>query len=253
MSTVTTGAGTGRDPAGSDGWRWRLAWLEDQNAALRDEQQRLAAEREQLQAENERLRAERERLQVANERLRAEVEALRRAAKRQAAPFSKGDPTPSPKRPGRRPGAAYGTRAYLQPPEHVDQVVEVGDRVPDGPPDTTWFVVEHVDPPHLLVLHSTTHVPVAWWARLGASIDWAWTFTLADTGDGGTRLLLRVRGQARPWWLTVDAEDQQGRVSRRDLLGVCCTSTAELHERVCAPFRPAPHSSTVGNAQPASP
>jgi septal ring factor EnvC (AmiA/AmiB activator) len=111
MSTVTTGARTGRDPAGPGGLRWRLAWLEDQNAALCDEQQRLEAEREQLQTENERLRAERERLQAANERLRAEVDALRRPAQRQAAPFSKGDPAPSPKRPGRRPGAAYGTLA----------------------------------------------------------------------------------------------------------------------------------------------
>jgi FtsZ-binding cell division protein ZapB len=105
---------------------WRVAWLEDENAALREEQQRLEAERERLRGENERLRAERERLQELNERLRGEVEALRRAAKRQAAPFSKGDPTPNPKRSGRRPGAAYGTRVHRRPPEHVDQVVTVG-------------------------------------------------------------------------------------------------------------------------------
>ena len=78
----------------------------------------------------------------------------------------------------------------------------IGDRIPDGPPDTAWFVVEHVDPPHLLVLHSTTHLPASWRARLGVSIDWAWTFTLADSHNGGTRLLLRVRGRTRPWWLT---------------------------------------------------
>jgi hypothetical protein len=47
-----------------------------------------------------------------------------------------------------------------------------------------------------------THLPVAWRERLGASIDWTWTFTLAGTGDGGTRLLLRVRGRTRPRWLT---------------------------------------------------
>jgi hypothetical protein len=64
-------------------------------------------------------------------------------------------------------------------------------------------VVEQVDPPHLLVLHSPTHPPAAWQARLGASIDWAWTFALAGTCEGGTRLLLRVRGQTGPWWLTV--------------------------------------------------
>jgi hypothetical protein len=39
-------------------------------------------------------------------------------------------------------------------------------------------------------------------ARADASIDWAWTFTLAGTGDAGTRLLLRVRGRTGPWWLT---------------------------------------------------
>jgi hypothetical protein len=46
----------------------------------------------------------------------------------------------------------------------------------------------------LLVLHSTTHLPAAWRARLGASIDWTWTLTLTGTGDGGTRLLLRSAG-----------------------------------------------------------
>jgi transposase len=126
MSTVATGPQTARDPAGPGGLRWRIARLEDENAALRDEQQRLEAERERLRVENERLRAEHEQLRETNQRLRAEVEALRRAAKRQAAPFSKGDPTPTPKRPGRKPGAAYGTRAHRHPPEHVDRVVAVG-------------------------------------------------------------------------------------------------------------------------------
>ena len=53
----------------------------------------------------------------------------------------------------------------------------------------------------VLGLHSTTHLPASR-ARLGAAIDWTWTFTLTPTGEGGTRLLLRVRGQTRPWWLT---------------------------------------------------
>jgi len=84
----------------------------------------------------------------------------------------------------------------------LQRPLSVGDQIPDGPPGTAWYVVEQVDPPHLLVLHSTTHLPAAWRARLGASIDWTWTFTLAGTGDGGSRLLLRVRGRTRPWWLT---------------------------------------------------
>jgi transposase len=126
MSMVAKGMQTGRGPAGPGGLCWRLARLEDENAGLREEQQRLEAERERLRGENERLRVERERLQELNERLRGEVEALRRAAKRQAAPFSKGDPVPHPKRPGRKPGAAYGTPTHRRAPAHVDQVVVVG-------------------------------------------------------------------------------------------------------------------------------
>jgi hypothetical protein len=84
----------------------------------------------------------------------------------------------------------------------LQQPLRVGDHLPDGPPGTAWFVVEHVDPPHLLVLHSTTHLPASWQARLDAAIDWTWTFTLTGTDEGGTRLLLRVRGRPRPWWLT---------------------------------------------------
>lgn len=126
MTRQARGPQTGRESAGLDGLGWRVAWLEDENAALREEQQRLEAERERLRVENERLRAERERLQEINQRLRGEVEALRRAAKRQAAPFSRGEPVSTPKRSGRKPGAAYGTRAHRRPPEHVDQVVAVG-------------------------------------------------------------------------------------------------------------------------------
>jgi transposase len=133
VSTVAVGSGAVRDLAGRAALQGRIARLEDENAALReeqqrleDEQQRLEAERERLRGENERLRAEGERLREANERLRAEVEALRRAGKRQAAPFSRNDPTPDPKRAGRKPGAAHGTHAHRRPPERVDRVVAVG-------------------------------------------------------------------------------------------------------------------------------
>lgn len=78
----------------------------------------------------------------------------------------------------------------------------VGDTVPDGPPGTAWFVVEHVDAPHLLVLHSTTHLPAAW-RRYGAFVDWTWTLHLEDRHDSRTRVHLRVRGRTAPWWLTL--------------------------------------------------
>ncbi|MGA2929754.1 MAG: transposase [Solirubrobacteraceae bacterium] len=78
-----------------------------------------------LRAENARLRAE-------VERLRSQVEELRRASKRQAAPFSKDDPKPDPKRPGRKRGEGYGTKAHRGVPDHVDEEIDVP--LPDGCP-----------------------------------------------------------------------------------------------------------------------
>jgi hypothetical protein len=77
-----------------------------------------------------------------------------------------------------------------------------GDVIPDGPPGTAWFEVREVAAPHVLVLHSTTHLPPAWAERFGAAIDWTWTFHLTPVAPHGARLHLRVRGRTSPWWLT---------------------------------------------------
>ncbi len=82
----------------------------------------------------------------------------------------------------------------------LQRPLRVGDRIPDGPPGTAEFVVQHVMRPHLLVLHSTSHVPPSWRTRMGGSIDWVWTFAL-DEQAAGTRLLLRTRARVRPKWL----------------------------------------------------
>lgn len=58
------------------------------------------------------------------ERLKAELDQSRRAGKRQAAPFSKGPPRPTPKRPGRKAGHPPSHRPP-PPPEQVDRTVEV--------------------------------------------------------------------------------------------------------------------------------
>ncbi len=71
------------------------------------------------------LRAENERLLAENSRLRQQLEAARRAGKRQAAPFSKGEPKKDPARPGRKPGEGYGTRAHRPVPDHVDEEIRV--------------------------------------------------------------------------------------------------------------------------------
>jgi transposase len=82
-------------------------------------------------------------VQAENERLRRQLDEATRAAKRQAAPFAKGQPAGQPKKPGRKPGKDYGTKAHRQPPtpDQVDEVYEaqLPGRCPDcgGPLDQT--------------------------------------------------------------------------------------------------------------------
>jgi transposase len=52
------------------------------------------------------------------------LEAAQRAEKRQAAPFSKGDPKADPKKPGRKPGSKYGRQGVPPIPE-PDETIEV--------------------------------------------------------------------------------------------------------------------------------
>lgn len=53
------------------------------------------------------------------------VEELRRRGKRQAAPFSKGEPSADPKPPGRKAGQQYGQQATRAVPEQVDETIVV--------------------------------------------------------------------------------------------------------------------------------
>src|SRR3989475_5739275 len=73
----------------------------------------------------EKLTKENERLQAEIERLRKELEEALRSLKRQAAPFSKGKPKSDPKRPGRKKGSDYGSRAFRAVPDHVDEEIPV--------------------------------------------------------------------------------------------------------------------------------
>src|SRR5215467_6635868 len=82
-------------------------------------------------------------LQAENERLRCQLNEATRARKRQAAPFAKGQPEFDPRKPGRKPGKDYGTKAHRQPPSpgQIDEVHDapLPDRCPDcgGPLDQT--------------------------------------------------------------------------------------------------------------------
>ena len=76
---------------------------------------------ERSEAERGRLERDRDRLRRENERLKRELDLARRTAKRQAAPFSKGPPTPTPRRPGRRAGRRHGRHAHRRVPSRVDE------------------------------------------------------------------------------------------------------------------------------------
>jgi len=69
-----------------------------------------------LELENQQLRQEIARLRQEVDRLRRDLDKALRAAKRQAAPFSRGEPKPNPKKPGPQsgpllwpPGASCGS------------------------------------------------------------------------------------------------------------------------------------------------
>jgi hypothetical protein len=83
------------------------------------------------------------------------------------------------------------------------QRLAVGDRILDGPPEADCaFVVDALDPPRHLVLHSVEHLPPGWADRFGAGIDWTWAFVLDPVAGGRTRFLFRTRVRLRPWWVT---------------------------------------------------
>jgi hypothetical protein len=99
-----------------------------------------------------------------------------------------------------RLGTTYGST-----PEERDEALPGDDLVPcaqtvathartiaDGPPRTECgFVVRDAQPGRLLVLHSTTHLPLAWRLR-GRRVAWSWSFTLLPVADGAaTRRIFR--------------------------------------------------------------
>ena len=114
---------------------------------IRELVQELRRTRERLdQALQEKQRAEVEnaRLREENARLQKELESAQRAAKRQAAPFSRGQRKSQPKSPGRKPGKGYGTHHRRPIPERVDEQIAVP--VPEKCPDCSGALkVERIE------------------------------------------------------------------------------------------------------------
>jgi len=108
---------------------------------------------QQLRLENQRLReqlAERDRridrLQQTIRDLQKRLEEIERSVKRQAAPFSKGEPKKKPKKPGRKKGDQHGQHGHRPPPppSQVDETHEAP--LPERCPGCGGEVVEdHLD------------------------------------------------------------------------------------------------------------
>jgi transposase len=107
-----------------------------------EEKQRQLEERER-QVEEQKRQTEELRSRIA--KLEKLVEELQRRGKRQASPFSKGEPSANPKRPGRKAGDQYGQQSTRARPDRVDETIEVecplfcehcqGEVVPEGTAD----------------------------------------------------------------------------------------------------------------------
>lgn len=95
---------------------------------------------ERLEEDLRRSEAERQRLRRENEKLKEELEAARRASARQAAPFSRGTRVATPRRPGRKPGAAHGRHAHRRPPTRLDETYDAA--LPAQCPDCDGAVRE---------------------------------------------------------------------------------------------------------------
>jgi len=96
----------------------------DELAALLVRCSELSAENEGLWDELVRLSGENERLRARVGKLEGQLEEARRAGKRQAAPFSRGEPETQPRRSGRRSGEEHGRHGHREPPGEVDEELD---------------------------------------------------------------------------------------------------------------------------------
>ena len=99
-----------------------------------------------LLRENEQLREQVARLERTVRDLQQRLEQTERSAKRQAAPFAKGEPKKNPQKPGRKKGTRHGRHAHREPPppDQVDETLEAP--LPEQCPDCGGKIIEdHLD------------------------------------------------------------------------------------------------------------
>ena len=101
---------------------------------------------QELLIENRQLREQVARLEQLARDLQRRLDESERSAKRQAAPFSKGEPKKNPKKPGRKKGEQHGQHSHREPPPpaQIDETLDAA--LPEQCPDCGGDVVEdHLD------------------------------------------------------------------------------------------------------------
>ena len=100
--------------------------LLEENRQLREENRHLRRELAEKDRRIAELEARVVQLEAQVAKLTQLLEQAQRTSRRQAAPFSKGEPKPNPKPPGRKPGPDYGTPAFRAAPRpgQIDEVHE---------------------------------------------------------------------------------------------------------------------------------
>jgi transposase len=194
-------------------------------------------------------------LQAENERLRRQLHEATRAGKRQAAPFAKGPPTSHPKKPGRKPGKDYGTKAHRPPPERIDEVHEapLPDACPDcgGPIEPTRVDQQYQVEIPRQPIHRQFNIHVGFCRQCRRHIQGRHSLQTSDA-LGAAASQLGPDAQATVVELNKQAGLSHGKVSRvlESLFGISLTPGGSVHTVLRAARRCAASPSTTRSVSP---
>jgi transposase len=187
-------------------------------------------------------------LEAQVERLTRLLEQQQRAGKRQAAPFAKGPPADQPKKPGRKPGAAYGTKAH-RPPPPPEEITETHEALlPDacsvcgGPLDESHVDQQYQTEIPRTPVHRRFNVHIGHCRRCRRRVQGRHPLQTSDT-LGAAASQLGPDAQAAVVELNKQAGLSHGKVSRvlGSLFGIALTPGGSVHTvlraaRRCEPF-----------------
>src|SRR5262249_53297923 len=189
-------------------------------------------------------------LEAQAERLTRLLEHQQHVGKRQAAPFAKGPPKPNPKKPGRKPGKGYGTKAHRPPPERIDEVHEAP--LPDACPDCGGPIEQtHVDQQYQVEIprqptHRQFNIHVGCCQKCHRRVQGRHPLQTSDA-QGAAASQLGPDAQATVVELNKQAGLSHGKVSRvlESLFGISLTPGGSVHTVLRAARRSEPVYDTI--------